>query len=208
MFDKILGSTSNFVRSIAVVLVLLGSAPAEALNVIGLTPDSTYVEAGTDFTLDLTMVFDELTVGGGVEVGYDSAVLTFLSFSFDPAFTGNFGLQGPAAGSTVIPLEIGFGWFVGPGGGETGAHTVGQLMFRADATGPSTIVATSSSLLSPGPFFGPANLSSPMVVQFLSADIEIGTTSQNAVPEPGPALLTGFGLIGLAWLGGRVRPRI
>jgi len=205
MFDKITGSTLSSLRSIAVVLVLLGSAPAHALNVIGLSPSEPYVVAGSDFTLDLTMSFDELTVGGGVEVSYDSTVLTFLSFSFDPAFTGNFGLQGPAAGSNVIPLEIGFGWFVGPGGGETGAHTVGQLMFRADGTGPSTIVATSSSLLSPGPFFGPANLSSPMVVEFRSADIEIGTLSQNALPEPSTALLMGFGLVGLAGWGGRVR---
>ena len=107
MFDKILGSTSNFVRSIAVVLVLLGSAPAEALNVIGLSPDSTYAETGTDFTLDLTMDFDELTVGGGVEVGYDSAVLTFLSFSFDPAFTGTSGCRGRQRARLSFPSRSG-----------------------------------------------------------------------------------------------------
>ncbi len=197
MFNKCTCSWFSLVKTIAAVIVLLGSTPANALNLVGLSPIEDIVEVGSDFTLDLMMDFDDVTVGGGVEITYSSD-LTFLSFTFDPGFTANFGLLSPAPGETVLPLEIAFGWLIFTGiGGETGKYTVGQLTFHAAGVGPAAIVTTAVSSSLAGPYYGPANPSVPLAVEFGSATLTI-------VPESKTAFLLGLGFIGLAWMG-RVR---
>jgi hypothetical protein len=190
---------------ITAVILVLGSSPAYALNVISLDPAVQSVEVGSEFMVDLMMDFDDVTVGGGVEITLDP-LLTFLSFDFDPAFTANFGLTGPLAGETVQPLEIGFGWFLlTPVGGATGTYTVGQLTFRAEASSASQVISTAGSALTPGPFFGPGS-GTPMSVQFGQASVTIsspaatGGDPAGTAPEPGPALMLGLGLTGLAFV--------
>ena len=79
MFNKC--TCSRFSLVIAAVIVLLGSTPANALNIVSLDPIEQVVGVGSDFTLDLIMDFDDVTVGGGLEITYSSD-LTFLSFIF------------------------------------------------------------------------------------------------------------------------------
>jgi hypothetical protein len=116
--------------------------------------------------------------------------VTFQSFSFDPLFTGNFGLSSPADAETILPLEIGFGFFFpnGPDFGESGLHKVGTLSFLAVGAGATQMITTGPSALSPGPFFDPA--ATPLDVSFSGAVVNIAS-----VPEPSTALLIGLGLI-------------
>ena len=180
------------------VILGLNSTSANALNRIDFGPTTQTIQAGSDFTLDIVMNFDDVTVGGGIEVTY-SPGLTFLSFNFDPTFTANFGLAGPDPGSIAPSLEISFGWLIFTGiGGETGTHTVGQLAFSANGPGPVQIVMAEESNGAAGPYYGPANFSSPMAVEFGSATINVAP-----IPEPQSSLLIGMGLLGLSWAGGR-----
>jgi len=190
---------------ILTAIIVFSSTPAHAANIISPVPAVLSVEVGSEFVVDLIMSFDDVTVGGGVEVSFDP-LLSFVSFQFDPLFTANFGLTGPAPGEAVQPLEIGFGWFLlTPIGGETGTHTIGQLTFHADGESASSFIRTASSALLPGPFFGPGAGLGPMSVQFGEAAVSIvaGASSSpgTSVPEPSSALLVlvALGLTGLAY---------
>ena len=185
----------------AIVILGLNSTSANALNRIDFAPAVQSLQAGSNVTLDIVMSFDDVTVGGGIEVTY-SPGLTFLSFDFDPTFTANFGLMGPAPGSTASgePFEVSFGWLIFTGiGGETGTHTVGQLVFKADGPGPVQIVMAEENTGSAGRYYGPANLTAPLVVEFGSATINVVAAP---IPEPQSGILLGMGLLGLTWAGG------
>jgi hypothetical protein len=182
----------------AIAILGLNSTSANAVNRIDFTPALQSMQVGSDLTLDIVMNFDEVTVGGGLEITY-SPGLTFLSFDFDPNFSANFGLTGPDPGSVDPALEISFGWLIFTGiGGETGTHIVGQLVFRANGPGPVQIVMAEESTGSAGAYYGPANLNSPMIVEFGSATINVVP-----IPEPQTGMLIGLGLLGLSWAGGR-----
>jgi len=188
----------------AIVILGLNSTAANALNRIDFAPAVQSMQAGSNLTLDIVMSFDDVTVGGGIEVSYSSG-LTFLSFDFDPTFTANFGLMGPDPGSTATALEISFGWLIFTGiGGETGTHTVGQLVFQANGTGPGPvqIVMAEENNGAAGRYYGPANLNSPLVVEFGSATINVESVP---IPEPQSGILLGMGLLGLTWAGGNGR---
>ena len=49
----------------ALLLVVLASSPAGALNTISLAPADQSVEIDSTFTVDVIMDFDDVTVGGG-----------------------------------------------------------------------------------------------------------------------------------------------
>lgn len=180
----------------AIAILGMSSTSANAVNLIDFGPASQSMEVGSEFTLDIMMYFDDVTVGGGLEVTFSSG-LTFLSFDFNPAFTANFGLLGPDPGSVAPVLDIAFGWLIFTGiGGETGTHNVGQLRFRADGPGPVEIVLAEESNSAAGPYYGPANLNSALDVDFGSATINV-----LPIPEPHTAVLLGMGLLGLSRAG-------
>ena len=181
----------------AIAILGLNSTSANAVNRIDFGPASQSLQAGSEFTLDIIMNFDDVTVGGGLEVTY-SPGLTFLSFDFNPNFTANFGVVGPDPGSVAEVLDISFGWLIFTGiMGETGIHNVGQLVFRANGPGPVEIIMAEESNSAAGPYYGPANLNSPMSVEFGSATINV-----LPIPEPQSGILLGMGLLGLTWAGG------
>ena len=193
------GSRYALARAIGVVIVALGlgSTSANAISRMSVTPITQSVVVGSEFAIDIGMDFDEITIGGGFEISFDPLELSFLTFRFDQNFTANFGLLTPADGENVLPLEIAFGWldFSG-GGGPTVPTTVGQLTFRAEAPGAMSIVIVSPSASNPGPYYSASDFSTPMVVEFGAATVNV-----TSLPDPESGLLLVVGLIGLARLG-------
>ena len=180
-------------------LVMFSASQAAALNSIELTPATQTVTVGAQVNISLTMDFDDLTTGGGFEVSYDSLGLSFVSFSFDPAYGGFTGVEmAPAAGGSDNPFTIGFGFFsTAPPFGVSGQSVIGTLVFEALAQGIGTTstISTSSSSSIPGPFYGPAD-ANPLVVAYGSTQVVV--LSPAPIPEPSTALLLLVGLTGLS----------
>ena len=173
----------------ALLLVVLASSPAGALNTISLAPADQSVEIDSTFTVDVIMDFDDVTVGGGIEIAFDPRV-TFVSFVFGPAFTGNFLMWGPEAGETVQPLEISIGWWITEEPfGELGLQTVGQLTFSADAAGTGQLITSSASAFTPGPFYGPVDPGTALTVQFGDSVINVSDPNGTPVPSLSPVLI-------------------
>ncbi len=198
----------TFVKRSIFSLALLGAlfaSPAHALNTIALDPNFLTVSVGDTFQLDLLMNFTDQTVGGGVEIRYDSN-FEFVAFQFDPAFlqVANFGLGSPAVGETAQPLEVAFGYFnfVNPTQGLSGSYTIGTFTFNAINEGAGKFVLTDPSPLSPGPFYSPTDSVNPLVVSFGDTQIEILPAGATVIPEPTSAILMGLGLAGLGFFPG------
>lgn len=186
-------------RSFLAAWVIMGictalSTPASALNSILPIFSAISVEEGSTFTIDIMMDFDEITVGGGVEVTFGPSV-TFQSFAFDSGFPGVWGVSGPANDETAQPLNIGFGLFlpIAPFG-FSGQHLVGTLTFLAGNAGSWNVGTAGSPAGSPtGPFASPYTPYDSLEVSYGSTLVQV-----TPVPEPSSAALMALGLAFLA----------
>lgn len=171
-------------------LVLLVGGPAAAAQIVALSPPVQGVAPGAQLSLALEMDFDEPTVGGGVEIGFDPAALELVAFAFDGALGDD-----PALRLFCPGAAPGCGAFDGPGllvafgqiTGLAGSRVVGELTFRALALG-STAVTLGPNDAPAGPFFSAAS--------GLEQDVSFaGATVQ--VPEPATLALVAAGLLAL-----------
>lgn len=180
----------------SVSVLLLGASQAAAFNSIELSPVTQAVNVGDQVSIAVMMNFSEPTVGGGLEVSYDAVGLSFVSFSFDAGFAGNFGFTSPAAGDQTNPITIGFGFFQVPSSSIVGQLVVGTLIFEALTPGSRTVFTAASSGLAPGPFYSPAAPFGELTVHYGSAQVTV--PGPVPVPEPSTALLFLVGLAGLS----------
>lgn len=126
--------------------------PASTLS---LQPVAQDIQPGSQVALELRMDFsDDPTLGGGLDVFYNPAVLNFVKFEFAPAFPTDpfFSSPGGAGAPTLLPGQvkgIGFGRFDTP---LAGPYQVGTLTFAAMGAG-TTDITLAENILPLGGFF-------------------------------------------------------
>jgi hypothetical protein len=184
-------------------LLITGGSNAQAAS-ISLNPLTSNVQVGSSFSVELLMDFsDEATLGGGLDVLYDSSFAMFNSFSFDssflpltdPAFTCPGAGACPPINTLNSVANIAFGNFSGIGG----IFTVGTLDFTAVAAG-NIVLSTAETTGAAGPFVS-ALTYEQMAVTFNGTSI----TAVSAVPVPAAAWLF---ISGMGMFAGFARKRV
>lgn len=177
--------------SLAVTLVAADAFAQNAVEVIAQQP--TVALDAEEIVFDIRLQFSDVTVGGGFEISYDPAKLEFLDFTFvnDPQMLIQ---MAPPAGTTIQPLVFAAGWVIlTPPSGVTGERSVGTLRFRPVEEGPALVDLSASTAMTPGPFYPPLAVPTPLEVDYADATVTV-------VPEPGLGAIMGPGLLVLAGL--------
>ncbi len=165
-------------RSLAPLLLLAAALPltlaprAEALAIVAVQPSAGLVATGASLTVDLVADFDTPVLGFGLDLSFDSAVLSLLAPpSIGSAWTSAFA----ADGDGLVGLAP-------PGGVVGNGVLLATLSFLALAPGTTSISLGITS--------GDLTEGFPLLVSgFDNAQLGGATVS---VPEPGAALLVGL----------------
>jgi len=166
------------------------SVPVGA-NVLFISPATSSVNTGDSFTLDIRGNFTDTTIGGGLDVMWDPAVVALSSLAdvtitlatADPWLTDKGSLSPGMLGNI----------FAGDFFGFSGNFDFASLTFTAIAAGSTQITLGGLDAINPwGDLFGDSLNSS---LTFDGASVDVSAPSE-AVPEPGSLLLIGSGLIG------------
>ncbi len=188
---------------LSLVALALGLfSQASNANVIGVSPTTSTVGIGQEFTLDITMEFLQETVGGSFDLFYDTNIFDLVSFSYDssfsidvidPAFTltpKNCETDGSVVGGCNVGdaelNAIGFGNF----DGIIGDYVIGQLTLVATQAGLGTVGLASSD--SPFGGFISAADAEEMIVVYNGASVLV-------VPVPAAIwlMLSALGAMGV-----------
>jgi len=176
----------------------MGAAHAATVSLVP-TPQS--VAPGGNFVINLSYDFTSPVggiLGGGVDIGFDDAILNLGSFSWNATF---FSLVDPSLSKLPTDNSNGTtgaldGWDFGNFGGLTGTGTIGTVNFQVDPLaniGASDNIAMSVSTSSGGWFDSFGSQITPT----------LNGATVNVVPIPGAIWLLGSGLIGLVGLNRR-----
>lgn len=172
--------------------LLFGTTASNAATVTFSDPS---VTAGLNdtITIDLLMDFtDDATLGGGTDIFFNDAVLSFLSFDFSSTTLVLDSAFSRLPDADVLPGKL-EGMAFGNFGGLSGPGVIGTLTFQAIAVGDSALtMAVTTEALKGGDFISDITFG-PQVVNFGSANVSV-----SAVPVPAAVWLFVSGLIGLA----------
>ena len=176
-------------HAIALLSGLLTIVSANAATV-SLAPDSE-VLVGEEFSLTLSMDFtDEPTLGGGIDIAWDPAFFTLVSWEAVPFGDPAFSREG------IVDQESGYieGFAFGDFNGLGGPADVAMATFVAAQAGRSDIVARPDS-------FAGANIAGCFVSlnTFQCQSVTFEDASLTVVPVPGAFWLA---LGGISVLGG------
>jgi hypothetical protein len=174
--------------SLAAALVVALAAPAAQALSLTLAPPTTNAVVGDSVTVDLLYDFaTDPTIGGGVDLFYDDTILSFVSFTFNPAFPDDPDFRRLPDVLADELNGLAFGEFNGIGG--TGV--VGSFNFTVLDAGMTTLVLAENDTPAGGFFSAVSNNAQA---------VDFGTASVTAVPEPQVAAMMGVGLfVTLAW---------
>ena len=157
---------------------------------VSLTPQTNSIAVGDNISIDLMVDFSsEPTLGGGIDVFYDSSRLDFVSFTFDSSFESLIDpfMSCPSAGicdpiSSAGSIEnIAFGNF----GGIGGTFLVGTFTFDALSSGQALFSTQANTTLG-GPFVSSTTFE-PMSVTYNGTSIAI---TEVPLPAAGWMFLT------------------
>ena len=180
-------------QTVSAVFLMATIAGAQA-STVSLVPASPTVVQGDTIVLDLNVDFsDDPTLGGGLDIFYDPALVSFVSYDTnpgsgsDPAFSRDPDDQGDK-------LEgLAFGNF----NGISGPVRIGTLTFDTLAAGTAIFGIDVTTNMLVGGFVSSVTFDTQMP-DFVGATVEI-----KPVPVPAAIWLFGTGLIGLAGMARR-----
>jgi hypothetical protein len=184
----------------AFVLLLSAPGPAAADNILGLSADDPPVPISTEFSITLSMDFDEPLIGAGVDVLFDPSLVELVSVSFDATLGDDPTLRllcpssDPACALFSVPHSVTLGW--GSFSGLAGTHVVATAVFRGIAAGDAHFLIQESDGLGGVVPFDPPFASAPA----------LENTTVTIVPEPGVGVLLLWGLVCLGRAGARSPP--
>ena len=159
-----------------VVPWLLWAAPAPAAVIARVIAPAT-VGVGAQFDVELRADLGDPVLGWGLDLTFDPAVVQRVS---PPAIGADWLAVTASDGDGLAGIAA---------GGLTGDRRLAIVSFQAIALGSTSFVLSDTLTdLSEGFALDPAGFAA---VQYQSASV-------NVVPEPGTALLTALGLVGLA----------
>ncbi|MDO8706570.1 MAG: VPLPA-CTERM sorting domain-containing protein [Sulfuricaulis sp.] len=179
----------------AIVATLVGFGSLAEAATISLSPGHQDVAPGSAVSVVLGFDFTGGTsvLGGGVDVFYNSSVLDFVSFTYNPALAIDPDFSRVPDDMSGEVNGISFGNF----GGLSGTGVVGTLQFKALALGETPLTMADNN--SPaGPFFDVA--AKQVTMNYQNAHV-------NVVPIPAAVWLFGSGLAGLGLFRTRRRAR-
>lgn len=183
----------NHINAITVAIAIGLSATSANAAVISLTPTTASAPQGGQVTFDVIADFEgQSTVGGTFDVQWDSSVIGFNDFAFDPSFSArdpDFDVEDLQLSNL---LNIGFGNLSGLS--ITSDTVIGTLTF--DVTGAPGM-ETAVTLLASGtgdPFFDSDSLE-PINPNYFGATAMVADTAP--IPLPAASWLLMGGLVGL-----------
>lgn len=144
-----------------------------------------------DVLMDFT---GDPTLGGSLDIFYDPAIMSFVSFDFS---TNDLTLD---LGFSRVPDVISLNKleelaFSGGIGGITGPVTVGTLVFQTIARGDFTLsMADTTNIIAGSRFISATDFFTNQTVIYGMADVSVGAS---VVPVPSAIWLFASGLVGL-----------
>ena len=179
---------------LASVVLGLWATTSQAATV-SLSPLNQNVVIGDSISLQLNMDFsDGPTIGGGIDIFYDSSRLSFASFTFSPSLGDDVGLQRQPDVLTNTLNGLAFGNF----NGLSGPSMVGTLTFNTIGMG-TALFTMADNVLPAGGFFSSATFA-PQTVTYQGTSVNI-----TAVPIPAALwlMLSGMASFGFLFHGKR-----
>lgn len=161
---------------------------ASATNTFFFLPADSNSSPGQQIQLDLWMDFDSTTLGGPIDVRFDSGILQFVDWQAAPLGDPGF-INTPYLYGDVL-YHIAIGDF---DTGLTGLNFVGSLWFVVAADALITATATVSAMDGHGPFIDFTTLQI-MQLEFVDAQVHI---VQAPVPVPGALWMLAAALFGV-----------
>ena len=175
----------NFADLAVLKAAMVGAAPAAPLvaPTVFMTPATQTVPPNGTVTIDLEMDFtQEATLGGGTDIHFDPARLTYVGFTFDPELGDDPAFRRvPDLVSPGLLNALGFGDF----NGLTGPSRVGTFTFQV--TSAQGVTSLTMDADEPDGFAGPfVSLVTglEMAVVFTGAGVTVGGPNISASPQP------------------------
>jgi hypothetical protein len=182
---------TRYLALITAILVISGAANAAIISVV---PSDQNVLLGQTFGITISgSDFSSGTVGGGLTVNWNPAVLNFVSINL--TFPGDKTFQGITTGNLSTGL---LSFYVGNlNDVNTGSFNIASLTFAGSGLGTSAVDL--GAYVGQPWYDGSFSLINPQPT------LVDGSVQVNAVPIPAAAWLLGSGLVGLVAIRRRMR---